>query len=158
MGKVVEDCFHNIHPVYHVKELMIKKELAENPEMKNEDWSRFLPQFKKQNLKKKKVKIVKKKNQSLFPAQPTPRKEDIMLETGEYFLSEQQRQQKKREEKRAAQKETSAARKREREKEYDPANAPKKQKVKESVVEEDLVSKIKAKSSKKQKSASSALL
>merc|ERR1719299_99847 len=71
--KIVMDCFKNIHPVYHVKELMIKKELAENPEMKDENWDRFLP------------------------PQVTPRKEDLMLETGEYFLSEAQRQQKKRE-------------------------------------------------------------
>ena len=40
--KIVVDCFKNVHPVYHIKELMIRKELAENPEMANEDWSRFL--------------------------------------------------------------------------------------------------------------------
>ena len=38
--QVVIDCMNNIHPVYHIKTLMIKKELAENPDMAGEDWSR----------------------------------------------------------------------------------------------------------------------
>ena len=85
--RVVEDCMKNIHPIYHIKELMIKRELAKKPELANEDWSRFLPMFKKRNVARKKPKKIKKEKKvyTPFPPAQLPRKVDLEIESGEYF-------------------------------------------------------------------------
>ena len=99
--RIVVDCMQNVHPIYSIKELMIKKELMKNPDMKNENWERFMPHFKKQNVKRKKVKSERKKKEyTPFPPEQLPRKEDIQMMTGEYFLSEKAKDDIKREKKR----------------------------------------------------------
>ena len=65
--KIVIDTIKNVHPIYNIKELMIKRELAKNPELANENWDRFLPHFKKQNVKRKKTQIKKKSKYTPFP-------------------------------------------------------------------------------------------
>lgn len=81
---------------------MIKRELAKNPELANESWDRFLPHFKKQNVKRKQKKINKKKKYTPFPPEQLPRKEDIQMMTGEYFLSEKAKENIEKEKKRVS--------------------------------------------------------
>jgi ribosomal RNA assembly protein len=72
--RVVEDCIKNVHPIYHIKTLMIKRELAKDPALKEENWERFLPKFKKKNVKRKKPVVTKKKDYTPFPPPQQPRK------------------------------------------------------------------------------------
>ena len=91
--RIVEDCMANIHPIYHIKELMIKRELMKDPELANENWERFLPHFKKRTLsrRKKPLKITDKSKKPYTPFPPPQEKSkiDIQIESGEYFLGKQ---------------------------------------------------------------------
>jgi len=121
--RIIEDCFRNIHPIYHIKELMIRRELEKDPELKEENWERFLPHFKKRNVQRKKVKSKKKKTREVFAPQQTPRKEDLMMESGEYFLNEKERQLRQRAAKYEQQKAKSAEKRRDRAKVFEPPAA-----------------------------------
>lgn len=117
--RVVEDCMQNIHPIYHIKELMIKRELAQKPEMAEEDWSRFLPQFKKRNVARRKpLKVRQKKEYTPFPPAPQPRKVDLEIESGEYFLSKKEKEHKKLEQRRADRQVAKEAKQKERAKDF----------------------------------------
>ena len=76
---------------------MIKRELMKDEKLKNENWERFLPKFQKINVKRnklKKAKKLKEKEYTPFPPAQLPRKEDLMMESGEYFLAEKEKKQK----------------------------------------------------------------
>jgi len=95
--KVVEDCMQNVHPIYHVKRIMIKRELAKDPALKNEDWERFLPKFKKKNVKRQKPRVIRKKQPyTPFPPAIQPSKEDLQMESGEYFIKEAEQKSKRK--------------------------------------------------------------
>lgn len=106
---IVEDCMNNIHPIYGLKQLLIKRELSKREDMKHEDWSRFIPVYKKTRPNKEKQKAVRKikkermqaaklkqagKEKSIFPPTPPKRLEDIAMESGQAFLAPRRRRQK----------------------------------------------------------------
>jgi ribosomal RNA assembly protein len=103
--KVAEDCMKNIHPVYHIKSLMVKRELEKNPELAHENWDRFLPKFTKLSKKGGKGKKFKreKRNKSILPDYPVDSEIDRKIESGEYFqknMGNERRKRKKEKEKR----------------------------------------------------------
>ncbi|EME79735.1 uncharacterized protein MYCFIDRAFT_156958 [Pseudocercospora fijiensis CIRAD86] len=121
--RVVEDCMANIHPIYHIKELMIKRELAKDPELKNENWERFLPHFKKRNLAKRRkpfnVTDKSKKVYTPFPPAQEKSKVDLQIESGEYFLNNAAKERAKKERREEAMKEKMEERKKKREEAFE---------------------------------------
>jgi len=122
--RVVEDCMNNIHPIYHIKELMIKRELMKDPELATENWERFLPHFKKRNLstRRKPLKVTDKSKKVYTPFPPPQEKSkvDLQIESGEYFLGKQAKERAARERRQEQQRERQVERKREREKNFVP--------------------------------------
>ncbi|XP_047119404.1 KRR1 small subunit processome component homolog [Schistocerca piceifrons] len=130
--RIAEDTMRNIHPVYNIKALMIKRELAKDPKLRNENWERFLPKFHSKNLshrKKPKIKKTKKEYTPFPPPQPES-KVDKLLASGEYFLKEEQRRAKKRKEKDDKQAEAAKRREEKRQKVFIPPAEPERKDVK----------------------------
>jgi ribosomal RNA assembly protein len=122
--RVVNDCMANIHPIYHIKELMIKRELAKDPELKDQSWDRFLPQFKKRTLSKRKKPLnITDKTKKIYTPFPPPQeksKVDLQIETGEYFLGKQAKERTEKEARDEKMKEKMEAKKKERERDFVP--------------------------------------
>jgi ribosomal RNA assembly protein len=120
--RIVEDTLANIHPIYAIKELMIKKELEKDPDLKNESWDRFLPNFKKRTLSKRKaphkVTDKSKKVYTPFPPPQEKSKVDLQIESGEYFLGKQAKERKQQEEREAKMREKQEQKRKEKMQEY----------------------------------------
>ncbi|KAG2345088.1 hypothetical protein BDR05DRAFT_881310 [Suillus weaverae] len=140
--RIVLDCMKNIHPIYRIKELMIRRELAKDPKLATESWDRFLPKFRKQHLKtsektsKKNEKLAAKdearkavgldassstkkekptkKVYTPFPPPQQPRKVDFQLESGEYFLKPHEREAREIQQRKQKQAEATLKRRAER--------------------------------------------
>jgi ribosomal RNA assembly protein len=139
--RVVEDCMANIHPIYHIKELMIKRELAKDPELAHENWDRFLPHFKKRNLSKRRVphKISDKSKKVYTPFPPAQEKSkvDLQIESGEYFLGKQAKERAAKEERSEKQREKTEEKQREREKAFVAPKEDGERKIKKRKVAKD---------------------
>ena len=143
--RVVEDCMANIHPIYHIKELMIKRELMKDPELAKENWERFLPQFKKRTLSKRKkpLKVTDKSKKPYTPFPPPQEKSkvDLQIESGEYFLGKQAKERAAKERREEKQREKQAEKKMARQKEFVPpqeeADAARKKEKKRKKREQD---------------------
>ncbi|XP_068211644.1 KRR1 small subunit processome component homolog [Palaemon carinicauda] len=89
---VVKQTMKNIHPVYLLKCLMIKRELAKNSKLSKEDWSRFLPKLTHRNVQTKKPKNLQtKKPYTPFPPEPAERNIDKSLAEGKYFVCQEEK-------------------------------------------------------------------
>ena len=139
--RVVTDCMANIHPIYHIKELMIKRELAKDPELATENWERFLPHFKKRTLsKRRKPAKVVDKTKKVYTPFPPPReksKVDLQIESGEYFLGKQARERAVKEGKEAKQREKMAEKRRVKESDLVPPKEDASKKKKRKASDED---------------------
>ena len=122
--RVVEDCMANIHPIYHIKELMIKRELMKDPELATENWERFLPHFKKRTLSKRRkpLKVVDKSKKPYTPFPPPQEKSkvDLQIESGEYFLGKQAKERAAKDKREERQREKQAEKNLARQKEFVP--------------------------------------
>ncbi|KAI9704724.1 MAG: ribosomal RNA assembly protein krr1 [Candelina mexicana] len=122
--RVVEDCMANIHPIYHIKELMIKRELQKDPELATENWDRFLPHFKKRSLAKRRKPFVvtdkSKKTYTPFPPPQEKSKVDLQIESGEYFLGKQAKERATKQRREEQQRERRAEKIRQRESDFVP--------------------------------------
>ncbi|XP_028411665.1 KRR1 small subunit processome component homolog [Dendronephthya gigantea] len=128
--KVVEETMKNIHPIYNIKTLMIKRELAKDPALKNESWDRFLPKFKNSSVQQRKKPKIAKKRYTPFPPPQQESKVDKQLASGEYFLKEKERRFKAQEEKKNKQAKAEGIRKERREKMFVPPEEEKQTKIK----------------------------
>jgi len=157
--RIVEDCMNNVHPIYHIKELMIKRELQKDPELAGESWDRFLPHFKKRNLTKRRVphKVTDKSKKVYTPFPPPQEKSkvDLQIESGEYFLGKQAKERAVKEERLEKQREKKQEKLKEREQEFkapkeDGEKKEKKKRKRDKVDGEEEVKKEKKKKKRKE--------
>ena len=100
----------------------MKRELAKDPELAHESWDRFLPNYKKRSLSRRRVphKVTDKsrKPYTPFPSAPEPSKIDRQLEAGEYHVGREAKRRAAQEDRLERQKARKEEKKRERESDF----------------------------------------
>ena len=95
-----------------------------DPELKNENWERFLPHFKKRTLSKRKKPLkITDKSKKLYTPFPPPQeksKVDLQIESGEYFIGRQAKERAANERREEQQREKQAEKQTARQKEFVP--------------------------------------
>ena len=95
-----------------------------DPELKNENWERFLPHFKKRTLSKRKKPLritdKSKKPYTPFPPPQEKSKVDLQIESGEYFLGRQAMERAAKERREEKQREKQAEKQKAKQKEFVP--------------------------------------
>lgn len=95
-----------------------------DPELRNENWERFLPHFKKRTLsrRKKPLKITDKSKKPYTPFPPPQEKSkvDLQIESGEYFLGRQAMERAAKERREEQQREKRVEKETARQKEFVP--------------------------------------
>lgn len=95
-----------------------------DPELRIENWERFLPHFKKRTLSKRKkpLKITDKSKKPYTPFPPPQEKSkvDLQIESGEYFLGKQAMERAAKERREEQQREKQAEKEAARQKEFVP--------------------------------------
>ena len=95
-----------------------------DPELKNENWERFLPHFKKRTLSKRKkpLKITDKSKKPYTPFPPPQEKSkvDLQIESGEYFLGRQAMERAAKEKREEQQREKQTKKEMARQKDFVP--------------------------------------
>lgn len=77
----------------------MKRGFGKIPELDNGSWDGFLHKYKKKNVKQKKAESKKKKSRKPLSPPQAPTKIDMELESGEYFLSDNNQSRKTLQEK-----------------------------------------------------------
>jgi ribosomal RNA assembly protein len=100
----------------------IHTDFIQDPELVNESWDRFLPNFKKRSLSKRRVphKVTDKTKKTYTPFPPPQEKSkvDLQIESGEYFLGKHAKERKVQEEREDKMKDKMDAKRRERMADY----------------------------------------
>lgn len=149
--EIVIDTMENVHPIYNIKALMIKRELMKDPKLRDEDWSRFLPKFKNKNISKRKQPKNKKvkKEYTPFPPPMPLSNIDKQLESGEFFLKDSEKKAKQLQERREKQSQAAKAQTERRNKDFVAPDESKPSTSTEATTSTVDVAKLKAKIQKK---------